>query len=154
MNPSWTELLQAFASAHGLAVDAEAAVVEFDFQGLGVIIGPHPLHDDRLIAEVDVIEFDIEPEARHLALILQINEAARFEHDWTIVIDGDRRVLLYTTGRSGDMTPATLEQLISEGIDRALALQTLLDAAQESDPAAPGQDAPRADIASPQFIRG
>ena len=154
MNINWTSLLQQFGSAHGLAIDAEASVLEFEFQGLVVIIGPHPLHTDRLIAEVDVIEFDDEPDARQLSLLLRINEAARFEHDWSIVLDGERRVALYTTALAEGMTIASLEQLITEGIDRALALQGVFDATQDTDKAAPGADDQRASLPPPQFIRG
>ena len=154
MNISWTPLLQQFGLTYGLAVDSDASVLEFEFQGLGLVVCPHPRHADRLIAEVDVIEFDDEPEAGQLALLLRVNEAARFEHDWTIVLDGERRVALYTTAPAEGMTIANLEQLITDGIDRALALQAVLDATQDTDAAATTENDRPPGLLAPQFIRG
>jgi hypothetical protein len=154
MNISCTAVLQEFGSAHGLAIDPEASMLEFEFQGLSVIVGPHPVHADRLIAEVDVIEFDDEPDAGQLSLLLRINEAARFEHEWSIVLDGERRVALYTTAPAALMTIAALEQLITVGIDRALALQSVLDATQDADAADITENDQPAGLPPPQLIRG
>jgi hypothetical protein len=70
------------------------------------------------------------------------------------VLDGERRVALYTTAPAEGMTIANLEQLITDGIDRALALQAVLDATQDTDAAATTENDRPPGLLAPQFIRG
>ena len=52
------------------------------------------------------------------------------------------------------MTIAALEQLITDGIDRALALQSVLDATQDADAADITENDQPAGLPPPQFLRG
>ena len=126
MNYSFDALFQEFAAAKGFDAGSAAQGLEFECDGVSVWIVPHPLHADRLLAEVSVLAFDGEPPAPLLALMLQINETARFEHDWSIVMDAALEVSLTTSVALPGLTMAELESLMLDGVERGQLLQAML----------------------------
>jgi len=126
MNYSFDALFQEFAAAKGFDAGSSAQGLEFECDGVSVWIVPHPLHEDRLLAEVNVLAFDGEPPATLLALMLQINEIARFEHDWSIVMDAALDVSLTTSVALPGLTTAQLESLMLDGVERGQLLQAML----------------------------
>lgn len=66
------------------------------------------------------------PPVDQLALLLQINEVARFEHDWAIVLDSAQQVSLTSSTDFSTMSVADLEALMLDGVERAQVLQSML----------------------------
>lgn len=126
MNYSFDALFREFATAKGFDAGTSAHGLEFECDGVSVWIVPHPLHEDRVLAEVSVLSFDGEPPATLLALMLQINETARFEHDWSIVMDAALDVSLTTSVPLSGLTVAQLESLMLDGVERGQLLQAML----------------------------
>ncbi len=116
MSSPFEVLLQEFATSKGMEMDATSFGLEFECEDVQVFVLQHPLHEDRVLCEVRVAALDEEPGAAVLSLLLQINEAARFEHDWTIVMDGDLEVSLTTTAFLQGMNVAGLEALMLDGV--------------------------------------
>ena len=136
MSSPFEVLLQEFAASKGMEMDANSFGLEFECEDVQVFVLQHPLHEDRVLCEVRVAALDEEPGAAVLSLLLQINEAARFEHDWTIVMDGDLEVSLTTTAFLQGMNVAGLEALMLDGVERAQVLKGMLQEVM----AAPAQD--------------
>ena len=126
MSSPFEVLLQEFAASKGMEMDANSFGLEFECEDVQVFVLQHPLHEDRVLCEVRVAALDEEPGAAVLSLLLQINEAARFEHDWTIVMDGDLEVSLTTTAFLQGMNVAELEALMLDGVERAQVLKGML----------------------------
>jgi hypothetical protein len=146
MSQAFNVLLQEFAAAHGLPSEDSAYGLEFECEGLGVYLVGHPLHPDRVLVEVQVAVLPDDPDPARLALLLQINEAARFEHDWVITMDGQMQVSLSTSAELAQLTVQSLESLMLDGVERGLLLKDLLSsaadaAAGDDDAAAPSGDA-------------
>ena len=158
MSSPFEVLLQEFAASKGMEMDATSFGLEFECEDVQVFVLHHPLHEDRVLCEVRVAALDEEPGAAVLSLLLQINEAARFEHDWTIVMDGDLAVSLTTTALLQGMNVAELEALMLDGVERAQVLKGMLQellsaSAQEATgSAAPG--APAAGLDPMMMVRG
>lgn len=129
MTYAFDALLQEFATAKGFDASGSAQGLEFDCEGIQVWIVQHPLHENRLLAEVGVTTWEELPPASVLALVLQINEAARFEHDWSIVMDGSLTIHLSTSVALEGLTLAQLEALMLDGVERGQLLQGLLSEA-------------------------
>jgi hypothetical protein len=127
MNATFDILLNEFAQGQGLEVAPSTRGIEFECEGNRVYIVQHPLHNDHLLAEVTVTAFEEIPPASVLALMMQINEAARFEHDWFIVMDSEWQVNITTSTPLSGLVVAQLEALMLEGVTRAQALQRLLE---------------------------
>jgi len=87
----------------------------------------HPLHDDQVLVEVSVATLPVDAPASTLALLLQINEAARFEHDWTLLMDSELTVSLSTRMPVAELGVAALEALMLDGVTRAQAVVDLLE---------------------------
>lgn len=137
MSSAFQTLLQEFAQSKGMAVEDSSYGLEFECEDTRVYVLQHPLHDDRLLCEVSVVAFGDEPGANVLSLLLQINEAARFDHDWTIVMDGDLEVSLTTAALLQGMNVAGLEALMLDGVERSQVLKGIVQevieaASQES----------------------
>jgi hypothetical protein len=127
MTTTFLALLKEFAAHQGMQADDSAYALEWTCEGHPVMLMQHPLHADCLLAEVGVGILDSQPPANQLALLLQINEAARFEHDWVIMLDGEQQVSLSRAASLTGMSLAQLEALLLDGADRAQVLKALLD---------------------------
>ena len=142
MSSLFDTLLKDFVTAKGLSADDATYGLEFESEGHTVMVVQHPLHEDRLLAEVSVAMLPVNPSADTLAMLLQINEAARFEHDWAIYLDGEQQVSLSTTASLVGLSVGEMEALMLDGVERAQALQALLnDLDNAGDTAAPGAQA-------------
>lgn len=126
MTQAFQTFLQDFAQSKGLSSGDHSIGLEFECEGHSVTLIQHPQQDHRLIADVSVTILSANPPAQQLALLLQINEAARFEHDWTIVLDGNQQVSLSTSANFSAMSVAALETLMLDGVERAQLLQIML----------------------------
>ena len=127
MNSTFDILLNEFAQAQGLDVAPSTRGIEFECEGNRVYIVQHPLHNDYLLAEVTVTAFEEIPPASVLALMMQINEAARFKHDWFIVMDSEWQVNITTSTPLSGLVVAQLEALMLDGVTRAQELQSMLE---------------------------
>ncbi|MEN9773332.1 MAG: hypothetical protein RL322_402 [Pseudomonadota bacterium] len=127
MNDAFEILLKEFAAARGMVADSSVFGLEFDCEGHTVNVVAHPLHDDQVLVEVSVATLPVDPPASTLALLLQINEAARFEHDWTLLMDPELTVSLSTRLAVAGLSVAALEALMLDGVTRAQAVADLLE---------------------------
>lgn len=134
MNPTFNELLQDLMRAKGMDPAQGGIGLEFEADGLQVYAVQHPLHPDRGLVEVALHQLNELDQGRVAPLLMHLNEAARFEHDWTIVMDSEGVVLLSTVAWLPALRAPDLEALMAEGIDRALALQTTLEALLQAQP--------------------
>jgi len=132
MSTAFQILLNDFATARNMAIEPGSYGLEFECEGHTVMVVEHPLHADHVLAEVTVASLPPDPPARALALILQINEAARFEHDWTILLDGEQQVTISTRVSLTGLSDAGLEALMADGVTRAQALLDLLNSLDEA----------------------
>ena len=129
MTPAFQILMSEFAASKGLPVEPNAYALEFQSEDQQVIVMPHPARQDHLMVEVAVAELGQDGLGQELApLLLQINEAARFEHEWSIFMDTRMEVTLGTCLASSGLSLAEMEGLIVDGLDRARALRDLLQA--------------------------
>jgi hypothetical protein len=128
MNTIFNILINEFAQSKGLDIAPSTQGLEFECEDTRVYIVQHPLHNDRLLAEVTVTTFEDEPTASLLALMMQINEAARFEHDWLIVMDPEWQVSLTTSITLPGLNATQLEAWMLDGVNRAQTLQSMLEA--------------------------
>jgi hypothetical protein len=154
MSQAFEILLAEFTAAKGLQAEPGAYALEFVSDDHQVVVMPHPAHPERLLVEVTVAELGQDGLGVELApLILQINEVARFEHDWAIYMDPQMQVSLGTSQPMTGLGLADVESLIVDGLDRARALLSLLRAqAQQAQPtAAPDAAAP---VGLPSMLRG
>jgi hypothetical protein len=83
--------------------------------------------DDSLaVVEVDVRSLN-EVDDAHLGAVglalLRLNQEARFEHGWAIVLDEDDLLSISTTVVMAQTASQALNEIISEGLDRAASLQ-------------------------------
>lgn len=137
MNDGFEILLKEFAEARGMVVDASVFGLEFECEGQTVNVVAHPLHDDQALVEVSVASLPIDASPSTLALLLQINEAARFEHDWILLMDPELTVSLSTRVPVAGLGVAALEALMLDGVARAQAVAELLETlTQQNDSAA------------------
>jgi hypothetical protein len=108
--------------------------LEFVSGDFVVTVLPHPHRPTTLLLEISIraLALDYDPgDAGPLLLLHRLNNAARFEHEWTAMIDEEDMLLLSKT-RPLEMTDAdALEGEIADGLERARALNELwLDAAE------------------------
>ena len=155
MSTAFETLLREFAVAKGLAGDETSMGLEFESEGHSVVVIQHPLHPDHVMVEVSVVALDAQPAAAQLAVLLQLNEAARFEHDWSVGMDGAMQVSLCTTAPAASLSVMDLESLMLEGVERAQALAALLgDEALQGDAALGQSSDPALAVHAAQMLRG
>jgi hypothetical protein len=129
MSQSFDIFLAEFAAAKGLQVEPGTYALEFESDDHQVVVMPHPAHPERLMVEVSVAELGQDGLGVELApLLLQINEVARFEHDWSIFMDSVMSVSIGTCLPLSGLSMGDVEALIVDGLDRAHALVSLLRA--------------------------
>lgn len=124
-------LIKDFATHAGLEAfqDEQAIGVDFEVNGYVCRVLPHPQQEERLSVEVDVCRFSSEqaqPSQLEASLLLRLNALSRTEHDWTLGLDEDGHLILWTWREVAATPPAELEALLVEGIDRAEALHAAL----------------------------
>jgi hypothetical protein len=83
--------------------DDSLAVVEVDVRSLHEI-------DDALLGAVGLA-------------LLRLNQEARFEHGWTIVLNEDDLLSITTTLMMAQTTSQALNEIIAEGLNRAASLE-------------------------------
>ena len=152
MTQAFQTFLQDFAQSKGVASGEQSIGLEFECEGHSVTLFQHPKHENLLIADVSVVILSAHPPAQQLALLLQINEAARFEHDWSILLDAAQQVSLTGSANFSSMSVADLEALMLDGIERAQVLQAMLLQLRDLPPSNEMQDATPA--AGSMVIRG
>jgi hypothetical protein len=129
MSQAFEILVAEFAAAKGLQAEPGSYALEFESEDHQVVVMPHPARQDHLMVEVSVAALGQDGLGEDLApLLLQINEAARFEHEWSIFMDTRMEVTLGTCLASSGLSLAEMEGLIVDGLDRARALRDLLQA--------------------------
>ena len=127
MSQSFDIFLSEFAAAKGLKPEPGTYALQFESDDHQVVVMPHPIHPERLMVEVSVAELGQDGLAVDLSpLLLQINEVARFEHDWSIYMDTEMQVSIGTSHPFSSSSMMAVESLIVEGVDRARALVSLL----------------------------
>jgi Tir chaperone protein (CesT) family len=127
MSQAFHLFIQDFARSKGLPSVDDSMGLEFECEGHSVILVQHPRKATQLMAEVSVTILDANPSAQLLELLLKINETARFEHDWTIVLDPYQQVSLSASADFTAMSEAALEAMMLDGIERAQSLRIFLE---------------------------
>ena len=123
-NAQFRALIQDFCTEAGLAMSNDTLGIEFEVEGHVTLIVPDPRNATRMLIDVSVLTL---PQARAdlLLTLHQLNHAARLEHDWVITIDVADRLCLHSQREIATCHAADLQSLLSEGIERAQALQGL-----------------------------
>lgn len=129
MNKHFQSLIQDFASLKGLAWTPDNLGLNFETETAEVLVLPHPLHEDRALVEVALRQLNELDQGQLAPLMLQINELARFEHDWRIVMDAQGVVILCTDAPLTQLRAENLESLLADGLERGQTLQELLESA-------------------------
>lgn len=127
MKTPFNILMQDFLSGKGMDYSEDARGLEFESDGVGVYITQHPLHDHLALLEATVVVFTELEQSRWAPLMLQINEAARFEHDWSLVMDQAGQVVLFTTLPLAGTTVAQVELALSDGVERAQTFSNMIN---------------------------
>ena len=144
MNTLFQSLLREFSSAKGMQADEAAYGLEFSCDGHQVTVIGHPRHEDELMVSISVASLEGELDPRVATLLMQINEVARFEHDWSIFMDAEQQVSMGMCAALPSMTVADLEALMLDGVERASVLLNMLSGMQTSNPkASPALEVPR-----------
>lgn len=118
-------IVQSF-NALGLQAVAEVDPLGLEFNSEGRTLRVLP-HTDTTIAviEAEVLSLQDSDEltlARIATLMLRLNDEARFEHQWQVVLDADDRLCVTTSVAIADTNAELLGDLFQEGLDRATAL--------------------------------
>jgi hypothetical protein len=121
-------VLSEFSRSVGLPDQADVQGIEFAAGDYTVVVFPHPVRPDSLVAEVVVHEVDPgSPTAAVLFRALHLlNESARFDHDWQITVSPENAILIYTIRPIGQTSAPDLEALLCDGIERAEALREVI----------------------------
>ena len=130
------DLFNAFLQSPGWEAGDLPAIgtLEFVSGDFVVTVLPHPHRPKTLLLEIAIRALALDDDAREvgpLLLLHRLNNAGRFEHGWTAMID-EEDMLLITTTRPLDITDAAvLEEEIADGLERARTLNELwLDAGE------------------------
>jgi hypothetical protein len=119
-------LIQAFKAF--LKVDSKSQGDEvgltFTAQAHTARVMPHPTQPSALLVEVDVCAVG-DTDAAAPLLMHRLNYLARFSHGWSLAIDADDMVVIYTTRSIARTDAGALEALIVDGLERAGAIEQL-----------------------------
>ena len=72
MSTPFESLMQELAASHGMVADAAPLGLEFSCEGLTVLLLPHPLHPERLLAEVEMAPLTAPLTVPLLSLVLHL----------------------------------------------------------------------------------
>jgi hypothetical protein len=150
-NPDALALIIQFAQARGMPAEQVGSVRGLEFEsesGLVARASPHPQDEGRLMIDIEILTLeDAVLQARNDAVLAlhQLNYAARFEHDWMIVIDDGSVLTIGTSLDVAYLDDSALESHLAEGVERAQALRTLwqelVSSAGNADDTEPAQTA-------------
>ena len=108
-----------------LPADLDPMGLELEVEGRMARVMAHS--DDSLaVVEVDVRSLNEVDDALLGAVglaLLRLNQEARFEHGWAIVLDEDDRLSITTTLVMAQTASQALNEIIADGLDRAVSLQ-------------------------------
>ena len=94
----------------------------------------HPTQPDQLLVQVAVATLEQGTDPRLYRLLHQLNELARFEHQWLITVDLDGELFLSRTVAVQACTSIMLEEFLAEAIDRAEQLSRLMSQSSSDRP--------------------
>jgi len=129
MSSLLNSLLSDFAASHGLPFPPDALGLEFSTGEMRVLITGHPRRPDHLLVQVQLPAYGDgvqPPPASALLFLHQINEAARFEHDWIITISTEMEIQMHQDLPVATLSESDLAESLGEGIERAETLLSLL----------------------------
>ncbi|MFM8547535.1 MAG: hypothetical protein ACKODB_08010 [Betaproteobacteria bacterium] len=129
MPSQFDALFSSFAQSKGLQLEQAAVGVEFSTERHSLTVTAHPVVEDLLVVEVAIADPRVratEMSQAALLMLLQINDAARLEHDWTISVGAEGVVRLGCLRRIAETDLSTLEALMGEGLERAESLADLV----------------------------
>lgn len=123
---SFVALIQAFKTFVNVEMASlhDPVGLEFTAQGHTARVLPHPTKPSGLLVEIDVCAVGDANAAAPL-LMHRLNYMARFTHAWSVAIDADDEVVIYTTRAIANTDAGALETLIVDGFERAAAIQQL-----------------------------
>ena len=108
-----------------LPADLDPMGLELEVEGRMARVMAHS--DDSLaVVGVDVRSLNEVDDALLGAVglaLLRLNQEARFEHGWAIVLDEDDRLSITTTVVMAQTASQALNEIIADGLDRAASLQ-------------------------------
>ncbi len=118
-------ILRSFSSL-GVEVASEVDPLGLEFESEGRIVRVLPHTDPTLAvlqAEVSSLEGADELSLARIAiLMLRLNDEARFEHQWQIVLDADDRLHISLQINISETNAEQLADLLQEGLERAAML--------------------------------
>jgi len=147
-------LIRDFLTSRDLPATDTTYGLEFESEGVSVQVVAHPRLSDRLIIDAVVAALAPDAEARLLRLLLEFNDDVRFEHAWQAALDSDTQLIVHTWAPLDGLTLAGLEELMSEGVDQALALRALVQISEEAPSGELQSDAAVMTDPAAGFIRG
>lgn len=127
MSHLYQTFIQEFMISKGLEYSDHALGLEFECDETGVLIMQHPLHHDQVLIEATVAPMNRLQQAQVAPLLLQLNEEARFEHAWSVVMDMEGQVFLWSSFALQGALLSQLEEYIAEGVERARVLSNMLN---------------------------
>jgi hypothetical protein len=119
-------LLRETAQRFGLSFVPGSAGLEFEAGQFVVSLIDHPTQPDQLLVQVAVTTLEQGTDPRLYRLLHQLNELARFDHQWLATVDLDGELFLSRTVPVQTCTSVMLEELLAEAIDRAEQLSRFL----------------------------
>lgn len=123
------ELLRQTAEKFGLPFSPGAIGLEFEVGQVVASALRHPSRPEQLIVQVAVVTLDDNADPRLFRVMLELNEMARFTHEWMITVDVDGEVSISRSLSIATATALELEDMLGEAISRA---EDLLDALQQA----------------------
>lgn len=145
MNPLFHSLVAEFAVSRNLPFAKDVIGLEFDCENVGVWVMPHPVYSDHALVEATVTVMNHLQQAQVAPYLLQVNESARFEHGWTIVMDPEGQVLVSSSLPLQGTTLAEFENALAEGVDQAQALAQTIDLMAQMEAEGPSEAASAAE---------
>lgn len=118
-----------------LALEGSSLPPDFDPQAIEIEIDGRKLrllaHEEPTQALLEVDVCGLSPDqllsADLLQLLHRLNHEARFVHGWIAIIDDSDGLLVSRTLPSDTASPQQLTAWVQEGLDRAVALEALLN---------------------------
>lgn len=126
-------LIAELAPDLGLAADPDIQGLEFESDGFVLTVTEHPFLTGRLLLQIAIMTLDEEMDSSLPLALHQVNELARFEHEWLITIDVDRELFLSRSVSLEGIDAANLKRLLLDGLDRAQHLAQGILATEFSD---------------------
>jgi hypothetical protein len=141
---SFEKLLESFLDSLGHDPLAARGSGGFEFQSgdFTVRVFLDSSEPEQIVVEVDVCQLET-PEITNAPLLLmlhRLNESARPAHFWRATIDEKNLLLLSTSQPVLEVDAVILQELVSEALDRAESLATLVRQYASPPPEKPSED--------------